>query len=79
MAKTELYHCDICGEKADIKDRRITVAFDTEQTEGRSSKLYLSPVIIDMCYSCENKIIQQWPVRASGAQGHNSYRLLGQQ
>lgn len=70
----EKIFCDICGkEEKDIKRICYPVVFQTEQTEGKSVKSYISNTNIDVCPSCCEKILK---LSATGAQGYNHYSII---
>ena len=79
MKKTETFVtiiCDICKNKVE-NDKCLTVkfpvVFTTEQTEGRSTKPYISYNELDLCINCQKKILT---VQGQGAQGYNSFDLI---
>lgn len=66
--------CDLCGSECDeFAEVSYPVVFDTDQTEGRGCKPYISQKKIDVCPSCAKKVLM---VRASGAMGFNKYRVV---
>lgn len=74
--ETVKYVCDLCKtETKEIQLINIPVAFVTEQTEGRTVTPYLSTKAIDVCSGCHEKIIENYPIKGAGAQGHNRYWL----
>ena len=84
MIKKTLF-CDVCLQE--MKERgisaldplsrdtvdRIQVIFETEQTEGRTTKPYLSEEKIDICQKCLDKVLDGNYLHATGAMGHNNY------
>lgn len=78
--KTTIVSCDVCGHDNDqdnpVSTVKIPVVFETEQTEGRPTKPYISHETIDLCKQCVSRVIEQFPLRATGCQGHNSYRIV---
>lgn len=80
MATFTKHICDLCGaNEAKYLQRQIQCAFDTEQTEGRSTTPYLSTVDLDLCDGCLNKIIVTHSLWASGVMGYNRYRFKQQE
>lgn len=72
----EKYFCDICKKETNnITTKTIQVIFQTEQTEGRNCKPYLSNVNLDICPECFKKILNGKAVLAWGAQGYNEYKI----
>lgn len=80
----ELKYKKILGKKVwygldgkEIKDKWIsetfTVKFMTEQTEGTSTKPYLESCTLDLCPECYKKYIDNFPLKAYGAGGYNTY------
>ncbi len=70
----EIVTCDLCKFINDkCKKIKYPVVFTTEQNEGRRCDPYISYDEIDVCPSCERKILM---VRATGAMGHNDYRVV---
>lgn len=65
------YFCDICGN-SNAKTYRTLAEFQTEQTEGRIVKPYVTTTEIDLCNECLNKVVV---LGASGAQGNNNFWL----
>ena len=74
--KNVIVTCDLCEAKIPAQSKKIQIqmVFTTEQTEGWPTKPYLDFVSIYCCNDCLDKIIEDQPVLASGAQGHNRYR-----
>lgn len=77
MQKTEHY-CDVCGEIAVHLSTKTPVTFTTEQTEGRSINPYLQIESLDLCDQCRHFIVNNQPLKATGAMGHNTYVLQEQ-
>lgn len=77
MATITKHTCDIagCGKPAVKLQQKLQVVFTTEQTEGRPTTPHLTDVVLDLCESCLQRIVERHPVRAAGAQGHNTYDL----
>lgn len=75
MSTITTHKCDICGSDATHLKQKLQVVFTTEQTEGRPMSPHLSDQSLDLCERCLGRIIDRHPVRASGAQGHNTYEL----
>jgi len=75
MATMIITKCDIdkCKNINNVKNEKIQVIFQTEQTEGRNCKPYLSIVSIDLCSSCKEKVLNGNAIMAYGAQGFNSF------
>jgi len=71
---TTIVKCDIldCG-KENSKEHKLQVIFETEQTEGRSCKPYLSNELVDLCDECFSKVLKGQYIFAYGAQGYNKY------
>ena len=67
--------CDVCREPAKHMKLSVPMRFTTEQTEGRYVSPYLSIEKLDLCQSCLDAIVAGQPLEASGAQGHNDYRI----
>lgn len=68
--------CDVCKnemKQAFRKQQKIQVVFETDQTEGRATKPYLSMEEIDLCVTCLSIIMNGKMLFGSGAQGHNQY------
>lgn len=64
--------CDICGKETNTTKVPVPVRWTTEQTEGRPVKPYIQVERIDLCEACLSKIVK---VRATGAQGNNTYYI----
>ena len=79
MAAITKIICDIegCNNKAEKHIQSdLSVVFTTEQTEGTSTKPYLSLARIDLCDECMYEIVNEHKIpHAAGAQGHNTYTL----
>lgn len=75
MSTITKHQCDICEKPAVNLQIRIQVVFTTEQTEGRPCSPHLVDEVMDLCGGCLARIIERHPIRASGAQGHNTYVL----
>jgi hypothetical protein len=73
MAKIEYHNCDVCGVRCEKTGRNTPMVFNTETTEGRSCKPYLTTVSMDICDPCLQKLIDNFPLIASGAMGYNEY------
>jgi endo-beta-N-acetylglucosaminidase D len=69
--------CDIkgCAERADHKQKLVSVVFTTEQTEGRSVPPYLSGEKLDFCTKHYQQYINTLPLWAEGASGYNHYEF----
>lgn len=67
--------CDIkgCDKDADHKQKKISVRFMTETTEGRSTTPYVSGEFLDLCSDHYQHYIDTLPIEAYGAQGFNDY------
>jgi hypothetical protein len=74
MATITKHTCDICGEPATKLKKGIPMVFTTEQTEGRSCTPHLTTETIDICDKCLQRIVDRYPLTASGAQGCNTYK-----
>lgn len=70
-------YCDIkgCGEEAFHKQKTISIAFITEQTEGRLVDPYIEGVKLDFCKNHYQKYIECLPILGSGAQGYNEFEF----
>lgn len=75
MVTITTHKCDVCREPANHLQVKVQVVFTTEQTEGRPTTPHLSIDALDLCEGCLQQIIRRHPVKASGAQGHNTYVL----
>ena len=73
MARKEIITCDICKCNDEVTQKRIDVIFETDQTEGRSTKPYLCNNVIDICENCLSKVTKGNYIFASGAMGYNDY------
>lgn len=73
MATITKYTCDICQEPAKFLQQRVPVVFITEQTEGRPCRPHLTAKTLDLCERCFQRIVDSYPLKASGAQGTNTY------
>lgn len=75
MSTTITTTCDIqnCAEKADHKQKTVSVVFTTEQDEGRSVPPYLEGKKLDFCEKHYQQYINTMPLRASGSMGYNHY------
>lgn len=75
MTTITTHKCDIdgCGKPATKLKQTVQVVFTTEQTEGRPTSPHLSSETMDLCDSCAQRLIERWPIRGAGAQGHNTY------
>jgi hypothetical protein len=69
--------CDIngCDQDAKHKQKPFGAVFTTEQTEGRSAPPHFSGVLLDLCEEHWAKLLQLSPLRATGAQGNNTYKI----
>ena len=69
--------CDICTEELSTihknNKQAITIIFETEQTEGKSCKPYITSAALDICNTCEEVVLSGKMIFGSGAQGHNKY------
>ena len=74
VSVTKIY-CDICKSTGARQNQRVPVVFTTEQTEGRPTEPHLTTETMDICSACIGKIIAKYPLRGSGAQGHNRYEF----
>ena len=72
MKKT-ISFCDLCKKEGATEDKAIQVIFKTDQTEGRSTKPYLSHEEIDICPACMDKVLDGNYIMGAGAQGYNRY------
>lgn len=77
MAEVRYNVCDISGCTTQTEESiKVTVIFDTEQTEGRRVEPYLALETLDICPECKQKMIDSGKfIQASGAQGYNTYIL----
>lgn len=74
--KIEKLICDVDNcitNNEDVKSVDLQVIFETNQTDGRSCKPYLSNEKVDLCTNCRQKILDNNYLHAYGAQGHNTY------
>ena len=78
--KIEKIICDVKNcitKKEDVqvifKNIDIQVIFETDQTDGITSKPYLENIKLDLCENCKNKILNGNYLYAYGAQGYNTY------
>ena len=80
MATVTKVMCDIKGCNQEVegygKGIHMHVVFHTDQTEGRSTEPHFSNQKMDICKPCMKKILDSYPIQASGAQGHNDYRII---
>ena len=69
--------CDIedCDKTADHKQKVVSVAFETEQTEGKYTIPYLSGEKLDFCEEHYRQYIDTLAIRATGAQGYNKFKF----
>lgn len=70
--------CDICGKEVKNggrKNQSMSVVFLTEQTQGTPVQPYLSSVVMDICETCYDKFIKNFPLTATGAMGYNTYTM----
>ncbi len=74
MATITTHKCDLCGGGNPNLKQRIPVVFTTEQTEGRPCKPHLTTETLDVCNACMDRIVESYPLTASGAQGCNTYK-----
>ena len=78
--RPEEYFCDVC--QLDLvgapKTVKLQVIFETEQTEGRYCKPYLSDQSLDICTGCMDTIITEGRyLHAHGAMGYNTFYFKG--
>lgn len=81
--KIEKTVCDVCAyiistslsEKENPSARLHQVIFTTEQTEGRTVKPYLSQKTLDLCDTCESKMLEGNMLFGAGAMGYNTYHF----
>lgn len=71
--KREIITCDLCGRDKDVSTNKMEVIFETEQTEGRSSKPYIDTSTFDICSNCLGHVLKGNYIFASGAMGYNKY------
>ena len=66
--------CDIkgCGASP-ATPRKMPIVFTTERTEGRPFKPHFSNETLDLCDACFQRLIDEFPIYAHGAQGYNTY------
>lgn len=57
------------------KRMTLPVVFTTEQNEGTACAPYFDNETVDICPECFDKLLKQWPITATGAQGYNTYRM----
>jgi len=74
--------CDIAGctvdnIQAQLKLLNIEIIFITDQTEGRSTKPYLSNETMDICSACMDKRLSGESIWGHGAQGSNTFYFKG--
>lgn len=69
--------CDIedCDETAAHRQKVVSVAFQTDQTEGKYTTPYLSGERLDFCEDHYQRYIDTLPVVAAGAQGYNKFKF----
>lgn len=67
--------CDLCESELPEPHNAVPILtrWNNEQTEGRPSKPYLETHKLDLCELCYKKYMDNIPIRAEGAQGHNKY------
>lgn len=78
MVKVSETYCDIkdCKNVSFKDDSRLPVVFTTEQNEGRMAKApYIEMLELDLCKAHYEDFLFTTPLTASGAMGHNEYRL----
>ena len=71
-----IWLCDICEKEViykEINQKKLSVIFETDQTEGRACDPYLSLKDVDICNTCYAKILEGCAVHGRGAQGYNKY------
>lgn len=76
--KEILMHCDIdkCNETNAKTRKNFDIIFTTEQTEGNTTKPYVTTQTLDVCDKCYDKLTLKGKyIQGSGAQGHNIYIL----
>lgn len=73
MGKQVIHFCDICKSNTEVTEKQIQVIFETEQTEGRSVKPYLSLQKVETCITCLDFILKDNYLHGYGAMGHNTY------
>lgn len=75
--KKQTCYCDLCEAEVtnqpDNQGKKMTVIFETEQNEGRTSEPYLVDKWVDICKDCLAKVLQGNPVYCSGAMGHDNF------
>ena len=72
------YFCDICKSKVhhiEMENSRLRrqVIFETETTEGRACKPYITSEDLDLCEECIETVLTGEAIFASGAMGYNKY------
>ncbi len=77
--KSETYKCDIQGcnftNKVNIPSRKVTVMFDHDQEDGKSSvKPYQETLSLDLCDTHWDEYLSKLPY-AYGAMGYNKYYM----
>lgn len=55
----------------------LSVLFKTEQNEGTPCEPYFNINTLDICPECYDRLLNQWPIVAFGAQGYNTYESKG--
>lgn len=76
MSQTTTTNCDICAAaiiRPEKEPAKIQVVFNTEQTEGKYTTPHLYLQNMDICPECLQRLINEHPLIASGAQGYNRY------
>jgi hypothetical protein len=75
MSTISMVVCDVkdCGVAAEHKQKTVSVAFTTEQTEGRTVSPYLEGQRLDFCGEHYQQYIDSLQFVATGAQGHNTF------
>ncbi|NJO49795.1 MAG: hypothetical protein HC840_10490 [Leptolyngbyaceae cyanobacterium RM2_2_4] len=79
MSSITKHYCDVCKKEAKVENKSLPVIFTTEQTEGRSTKPYLSDAKLDICEDCKNHITTGNFLWAHGAMGYNTYYFKNQE
>lgn len=77
MSTVTMIICDIkeCGVAAYHVQKTVSIAFTTEQTEGRTVPKYLEGKKLDFCEEHFKQYIDSLPLTATGSQGHNEYSI----
>ena len=75
MGSRTTHFCDVCKKEGNVEQKKLQVIFETEQTEGRSVKPYLSDQSLEMCSACFGHVTEGKGnyLHGHGAMGQNTY------